>query len=165
MSNLFRAGWKLKKCWLYLLYADIISFFVTKKFEKKTTKNWWKLLIHREGNLHIFWMTWEISMKFSGKMWHDNTMIILKVKKTRTSHSLSRKFSLYFLKKHSRGQIDPLTPAFQVLSKIKDKSMTHYNMMVLLLYCFHRIYECRKNFAKKTIQKYFLLMTIKITKR
>ena len=23
-------------------------------------------------NLHIFWTTWETSVKLSGKMWHDN---------------------------------------------------------------------------------------------
>ena len=55
-------------------------------FPKKTRtlmplRNWWKLMkianIDREI-LHIFWATWEISMKFSGKMW---LTIVLKVTK------------------------------------------------------------------------------------
>ena len=37
-----------------------------------------KIVNMDEENLHIFWMTWEISMKCSGKMW---LMIILKVTK------------------------------------------------------------------------------------
>ena len=45
----------------------------------KNPKTWWKSMkvayIGKEI-LHIFWMTWGISVKFSGKMW---LMIILKV--------------------------------------------------------------------------------------
>ena len=48
---------------------------------KKKKKNWWKSMdiahIDRES-LHIFWMTWEFSIKFIGKMW---LMIILNVLK------------------------------------------------------------------------------------
>ena len=45
---------KAKKCWNHLLYADIIRFF----------------LANVEGeNLHIFWTTWGIWMKFSEEMW------------------------------------------------------------------------------------------------
>ena len=38
--------------------------------------------------LHIFWMTWGISMTFSGKMW---LMIILKVTKNPGIHRLSER--------------------------------------------------------------------------
>ena len=51
---------KVKKSWHHLLYADVRSFFLTRKCQK------------------IFWTTWVTSMKFSEKMW---LMIILKVKK------------------------------------------------------------------------------------
>ena len=44
-----------------------------------------KIVNIEEKNLDIFWMSWEISMKFSRKMWH---MIILKVSKT---HAFSEK--------------------------------------------------------------------------
>ena len=52
--------------------CDVISLFVTKKCQKipKTDES-----IDGE-NLHIFWTTWVISMKFSGKM---SLMIILEV--------------------------------------------------------------------------------------
>ena len=66
----------MKKCWHHLLYADVINFFVTRKCQKiqKMAK-----IINIDGeNFHIFWMTWRILMKFSGKMWR---MIILKVTK------------------------------------------------------------------------------------
>ena len=47
----------------------------------KNPENWWKSVkianIDKES-LHNFWTTWEISMKFWGKMW---PMIILKVTK------------------------------------------------------------------------------------
>ena len=61
-------------------------------------KKWWKLIktsnIDREV-FHIFWTTWGISMKFSGKMW---LMIILKVTK---SHTLS--FEHTFFEKPQGG--------------------------------------------------------------
>ena len=44
-----------------------------------------------EENLHIFWATWAISMKFSGKMW---TLIILKVTKKPALHDISRQHSI-----------------------------------------------------------------------
>ena len=39
--------------------------------------------------LHIFWMTWGVSVKFSEKMW---LMIILKVTKKGFTHSLEDTF-------------------------------------------------------------------------
>ena len=54
-------------------------YFLCNKEMSKIPNNRWKLMkianIDRES-LHIFWTTWEISMKFSGKMWF---MIISKV--------------------------------------------------------------------------------------
>ena len=63
-----------------MLTSSVISWRHS-KFQK-LKKNRWKLMkkanIDREG-LHIFWTNWEISLKFSGKMW---LMIILEVTKT-----------------------------------------------------------------------------------
>ena len=41
LNSLFRVGWKLKKCWHHLLYADVISFFCNKVLSKNS-KNRWK---------------------------------------------------------------------------------------------------------------------------
>ena len=62
---------------VHLLYAEFISFFVTRKCQKSE-----KLMktVNIDGeNLHIFWTNKGISNKFSGKFW---LMIILKVTKT-----------------------------------------------------------------------------------
>ena len=71
----------------FLLYADVISFFVTRKYKKirKIDEN-----INIDGvNLHISWTTWEILMKFSGKMW---LIIILEGTKNQGLHTLSRRY-------------------------------------------------------------------------
>ena len=49
------------------MLTSFVSFFVTRKC-KKIEKWMQKVNIHRE-NLHFFWKTWGISMKFSEKMW------------------------------------------------------------------------------------------------
>ena len=71
---------KVQKCWHHLLQAEVISLFVTRKCQKK--KNRWKSInIDREIDreiLYIFWTTWGIAIKFSGKMW---LMIMLRVTK------------------------------------------------------------------------------------
>ena len=56
-------------CWLF---ASLQQGNVQKSKKQMKTFN-----IDGE-NLHIFWTTWVISMKFSGKMW---VMIVLKVTK------------------------------------------------------------------------------------
>ena len=75
------------------------SFLVTRK---KNLKNWSKKLI-------IFWATWDISKKFSWKMW---IMIILKVtKKQRFILSLSEE--CFFWKNHrEEGQIEAHQPFY-----------------------------------------------------
>ena len=62
------------------------------------------------GNLHIFWKTWEILMKFSGKLW---IMTILKSKKVeRLNLSLEDTF---LEKPHGRGiQLDPASSFLSV---------------------------------------------------
>ena len=89
---------KVKKCWYHLLYADVISFSITRKCQKirKIDENFGK------ENLHIFWMTGGLSMKFSGKVW---LMTILKVTK-KQGFTLSPKNA--FLEK-PRGEVK-LTP-------------------------------------------------------
>ena len=71
---------KVKKHWYHLLYADVISFFVTRQCQEiqKIDENWWKLASIDREFLHIFWTTLGNSMKFSGKMC---VKIILKVTK------------------------------------------------------------------------------------
>ena len=71
---------KVKKCWHHLLYAGNISLFATKKYEKLI-----KIVNINEENLHIFWTTWGISMKFSAKMC---LTITLRLQKTRALPSL-----------------------------------------------------------------------------
>ena len=58
--------------------------------------------------LHIFWTTWGISLKISGKMW---LMIILKVTKKTEFHPF---FSRYIFRKITEGgggQIEPPPPS------------------------------------------------------
>ena len=50
-----------------LLYADVISFFVTSKCQK--IRKLMKIVNPDEENLHIFWTTCGVSLKCSGKMW------------------------------------------------------------------------------------------------
>ena len=71
----------------------------------KNPKNQWKSMkianIDREI-LHIFWTTWGISMKFSGKMW---LMIILKVTKNQ-GFTLPLE-DIFFEKPQGGGKIEP----------------------------------------------------------
>ena len=58
--------------------------------------------VYIEGaNVHIFWTTWEIPMKFSGKKWHD----IIKSHKKAGLHPLRRKY--YFLEKPQERELTP----------------------------------------------------------
>ena len=59
------------------MYADTISFFKTRKSQKIKKCGW---ISTEEENIIIFWTIWEISMKYSGKMW---LKVILKVIKSR----------------------------------------------------------------------------------
>ena len=58
--------------------------------KKQKQKYGWRSMkianIINTENLHIFWATWGISMKFSRKMW---LMIIIKSQKSRISFTLS----------------------------------------------------------------------------
>ena len=81
-------------CWRH-------SFLCNKKMSKNQ-KNQRKVNIDGE-NLHLFWTTGGISMKFLGKMW---LMIISKVTKTRSSPSLSRRYIFWKATGGGRGQID-----------------------------------------------------------
>ena len=81
-------------------------------------------------NLYIFWTTWRICMKFSGKMW---LMIILKVTKD-TSQSLLRdkiftekktKFSLKYVGKDEGISLANATvlvnPSWHVLAESRQR--------------------------------------------
>ena len=69
-----------QQSWCYLLFVDVISFFATRKCQKP--KKLVNVVNIEEENLHIFWTSWEIPLKFSGKTW---LMIILKVTKEQIS--------------------------------------------------------------------------------
>ena len=85
----------------------------------KNLKNRWIVNIDGE-NLHIFWTTWEISVKFSGKIW---LMIILKVTKSQ-GFTLSLEYA--FLKKPQEGgggaEIDP----YPSISKVRQSIFSSY---------------------------------------
>ena len=84
------------------VYNDVISFFATSECQKiwKTGK---KAKIEEE-NLHTFWTTWWISIKFLGKIYF---VIILSHKKSGL-HPLSLENTIS--EKPQSGQID--TPVF-----------------------------------------------------
>ena len=64
-------------------------------------------IVDNDGeNLHIFWTTWGISVKFSGEMW---LMTILKVPKNQ-GFTLSLEDT--FLEKPQGGSNSPSPPAF-----------------------------------------------------
>ena len=75
------------------------SFLVTRK---KNLKNWSKKLI-------IFWATWDISKKFSWKMW---IMIILKVTKKQSFILSLSLWRMLFLEKPQGGGSNWGPPAF-----------------------------------------------------
>ena len=64
----------------------LIQLVSLKQGNLKKLKNWW--ISTEEENINIFWTIWEISMKYSGKMW---LKIILKVIKSRL-HPRSEKY-------------------------------------------------------------------------
>ena len=73
LQDLYKVGWKLKKCWDHVI-CDVISLVATRKCQK--IKKLLKINNIDEENLHIFCTTWGISVILSGKMC---LMIILKV--------------------------------------------------------------------------------------
>ena len=84
----------VKNCWRSLLYVDVsLQQGNVEKFEKLI-----KMVNIEEENLHIFWTSWGISMKVSGKMW---VMRILKVTKKQGS-ILSLK-NTFLEKPHGEG--------------------------------------------------------------
>ena len=67
----------------------------------KKSKKLLKIAENRDReSLHIFWMTWEIPIEFSGKMW---LMIILKV----TENQCFIFSKMHFWKNHKGGQSEP----------------------------------------------------------
>ena len=86
---------KKKKCWCHLLWADVFSFFVTRKYQK--LQKICEIVNIEEENLPNFWTIWGITMKFSGKMWLMIIMIILKITKNQ-NFNISLKNA--FLKNH-----------------------------------------------------------------
>ena len=93
----------------------------------KSPKNWWNSMkianIDREI-FHIFWTTWGISIKFSGKMW---LMIILKVRK---NHSVTLPLENTFFEKPQRRSIWPPS-RFRVNINFKDVSFVAVFIIVL----------------------------------
>ena len=112
LNNLFEVCWKWKN-------ADIICYKLTPlvsliqkskiPFFVKNPKKWWESIkianIDREI-FHIFWTAWEISMKFSEKMWLW-LVIILKVTKSQC-FTLSLEDIFFKKPRVGEGQIDVL---------------------------------------------------------
>ena len=57
----------------FVLCCDAISFFVIRKCQSQKLM---KIVNIDKEILHLFWMTWRISVKFLGKMW---LMMILEI--------------------------------------------------------------------------------------
>ena len=132
---------KVNKSWHHLLYADGISFFGTTKCQK-IQKKLIKLANIDDKNLHIFWKTWAISIKSSGKMC---LMIILKVtKKQCVTPSLENKV---LEKPQGKSKIDSLQ-IFQ--SYIRDYK--NWNHFLIFFFC-----KCTVEMENKLIQSVILI--------
>ena len=98
LNILFWVGWNLKN-------ADIICYALTSlvSMQQRNVKKSQKSLkiVNIEGeNVHVFWTTSGIAMKFSGNTW---LRIILKVK-SKQDFSLSLSLSLSLSRKHIFGK-------------------------------------------------------------
>ena len=87
--HIFKVDWKWKKCWHHLSsyvtsYMTSLVYLQQRNF-KKSKKS---LKIVEEENLHIFWTTWGISKKLSGKMYL--VMIFEVTKNQGFTHSLEK---------------------------------------------------------------------------
>ena len=63
----------------HLLYADVLSFFVTRK--SQNIRKIVKIVNVEEENLYMFWTFWTILMKLLENMW---LMMTLKIAKKKT---------------------------------------------------------------------------------
>ena len=114
----------MKKCWHKLLYADAISYFLQQGNVKKSEKQW-KYYLEGE-NVHIFWMTWGISMRFSGDRW---PMIILKVT---GFHPLFRKY-IFGITHFGIAAFGVLRIKISILVlNFSTKKQTVYDLLVLI---------------------------------
>ena len=126
LNNIFRLGWKKKNAdIIYNMLMSLVSLY------QRNVKKYKKLMkrVIDGKNLHIFWTTWGISVKYLGKMW---LMIILKVTKNRASPSL---YKIHFWKNHRgvelnqswitvRGYKQILTSLTGTLRKISSFHLT-----------------------------------------
>ena len=104
LKNVFRVCWKWKNTGI-ICYKP--TSLVSHKQMPKNPKNWqksMKLANFVKENLHIFWTTCGISMKFSGMMW---LMMISKVTK---NQEFTITLADTFLKKLQEGS--NCSPAF-----------------------------------------------------
>ena len=62
----------------HLLYADVLSFFVTRK--SQNIRKIVKTVNVEEENLYMFWTFWTILMKLLENMWFMMTLKIVKKK-------------------------------------------------------------------------------------
>ena len=89
-----------------------------------------KIVNIKEENLHIFWMTWGISMIFSGKIW---LMIILKVTKMQGFTLSLSLWKIYFWKDNKGIKLTHHPSTFlgiMVRSRLRNKfhkEKTAYN--------------------------------------
>ena len=80
-------------------------------------------------NLHVFWATWGLSMKFSEKTW---LMIILKVTKSTASPSLK---NTHFLKNHKGGRRGQIAPSS--LFRVNGLEFAYWKIFRLQLFQIH----------------------------
>ena len=90
------------------------QFLCNKEMSKKSEKSM-KIVYVEEENLHIFWTTWRILMKFSETMW---LMIILKVTK-KPGFLLSLKNAFFFFLEKPQEESNWTPSLFWVKTKQK----------------------------------------------
>ena len=124
--------WKRKKKNAIIICYMLMSLVSLYQRNLKKSEKLMKIVNIDEENLHVFWMIWENSKKFSGKMW---LMLILKVtKKQRFTSSLE--ISLY---KPHWGHIFP----------------AEFLGLMLIIIFSAIIYFARKNYSFVSCQKTF----------
>ena len=90
---------RVKKCRCHLLYADVISFFVTRKNWKITPQNWRKYLLSKKKNLLTDLRNFnEI---FRKDVTYDNIKSLQKTRFRTLSLSL---WKVYFWRNQKRGE-------------------------------------------------------------
>ena len=84
----------------HLLYADVLSFFVTRK--SQNIRKIVKIVNVEEENLYMFWTLWTILMKLLENMW---LMMTLEIAKKTTTGLQPLNSCKYIFRKIAGSQI------------------------------------------------------------